>query len=59
MVEGGESTPSRSSEMEDGREGRKTRDKAWETAVIRPRSQIGQTQALRGWARWASEEFGN
>lgn len=49
-MKGGNLASSRSSEMEDGREGRKTGEEAWETALIRPRGQNGQTQALQMWS---------
>ena len=58
-MERGESAPTRSSEMEGSREGRKTREEAWETALIRLRGQNEQTQALRRRCGWVTEKFGN
>lgn len=58
-MERGESAPSRSSEMEGGREGRKTREEARETVLIRLRDQNEQTQALRRHCGWVTEKFGN
>lgn len=58
-VKRGKSAPSRSSEMEDSREGTKIREEAWETTFIRLRGQNGSTRALQRRRGWVTEKFGN